>query len=328
MLVIGTGSSASYLYEVKMGVYEYNQAALEELSRGNFSKAQELLFENAQKNPCHGTYNNLGYYLCTEGLECKNGKVRNADILGMKYLLKAKQLRRTSVNLSNIATAIHLRLGTESKKGANPDDIYSFQNAYVCLKEAVLLHPSDETEYNMLRFLYLMDQDVNAIVKPLEQLITKNLCQDSVNFYLSLLCKASCFEKCLTVLEECRYLLDEMDLLTYFCLCGEYEKGADLYDDIVCSTFYLGEEYSAMMLECLVRSDRKKQMASFLDFVKRQEAGLVYPSQKEWMGKIPNDQAELLQYTNTVISRYRYVPQYRTPCGYFGCKEHGTEEII
>lgn len=309
-------------------IYEYNHAALEELSKGNFKKAQELFFENAKKNPCHGTYNNLGYYLCTEGLECKNGKVRNADILGMKYLLKAKQLRITSVNLSNIATAIHLRLGTEPKKGANPDTIYSFQNAYTCLKEAVLLHPSDETEYNMLRFLYLMDQDANTILRPLEKLITKILCQDSINFYLFLLCKASCFEKCFMVLNEYRYLLDEIDLLTYFCLCGKYEKGADLFDDIICSKFYFEEEHSAMMLECLMRSDRKKQMDSFLDFVKRQEASLVYPSKKEWISKIPKDQTKLLQYTNTVISRYRYVPQYRIPCGYFGCKEHETEEFF
>lgn len=311
-----------------MDIYEYNQAALEALSRGNFSKAQELFFENAKKNPCHGTYNNLGYYLCTEGLECRNGKVRNADLLGMRYLLKAKRLCKTFINLSNIATAIHLRLGGELKDSVNPNDIYSLQHAYVCLKEAVLLHSSDETEYNILRFLYLLDNDTTAIINSLERLITKIPCQDSINFYLYLLCKASCFEKCLRVLEEYRYLLDEMDLLTYFCLCGKYEEGANLYDDNICSKFYFGEEHSAMMLECLVRSEHKKQAAFFIDFVKKQEASLGYPSKKKWINEIPNDQVKLLQYTNTVISSYRYIPQYRMPCGYFGCKEHEMEEII
>ena len=66
---------------------EINQKAMDALRRQNFAEAQHLFFENAKRNPSHKTYNNLGYYLISEGLECKGGKVRNALKLGIKYLI-------------------------------------------------------------------------------------------------------------------------------------------------------------------------------------------------------------------------------------------------
>ena len=59
----------------KIMVNKINRSALDELSKHNWKIAQKMLFDNAKKHPCHETFNNLGYYLCTEGLECKNNKV-------------------------------------------------------------------------------------------------------------------------------------------------------------------------------------------------------------------------------------------------------------
>ena len=66
-----------------------NQEALQALEDLNYSVAQACFFENAKRVPCHETFNNLGYYLITEGLWCKNNNARNALALGLKYLLKA-----------------------------------------------------------------------------------------------------------------------------------------------------------------------------------------------------------------------------------------------
>ena len=74
-----------------MTAKEINQAALENLKKQDWQSAQKLFFENARKNPSHKTYNNLGVFLITEGLTCRNGTSRNATKLGLKYLLKAAE---------------------------------------------------------------------------------------------------------------------------------------------------------------------------------------------------------------------------------------------
>lgn len=86
---------------------EINKKALLELDSGNWKEAQKLFFENAKNNPSHETLNNLGYYLCTEGLTCVNGKVRDAGILGMNYLIKASKMKNSVKNFCAIATAIY-----------------------------------------------------------------------------------------------------------------------------------------------------------------------------------------------------------------------------
>lgn len=88
---------------------ERNAAAMECLSKQDFAGAQKLFFDNAMTAPSHETYNNLGYFLCTEGLECRSGKTRYAGKLGFSYLLKAEKLKCTSVNQSNIAGELEKR---------------------------------------------------------------------------------------------------------------------------------------------------------------------------------------------------------------------------
>ena len=82
---------------------------MECLSKQDFAGAQKLFFDNARTAPSHETYNNLGYFLCTEGLECRSGKTRYAGKLGFSYLLKAEKLKCTSVNQSNIAGELEKR---------------------------------------------------------------------------------------------------------------------------------------------------------------------------------------------------------------------------
>ena len=86
-----------------------NAEALEILSQGNFIGAQRKFQINAKKHPGHQTFNNLGQYYFTEGLEMKNGKVRNADTLGIYQLKKAEKLQQTPLNLTNLGVAYYER---------------------------------------------------------------------------------------------------------------------------------------------------------------------------------------------------------------------------
>ena len=129
---------------------EINETALDLLSKQDFTNAQNLFFKNAKENPSHETYNNLGYYLVSEGLICKNGTFRNAYKLGIKYLLKAANLKDSVVNLCALAKAIdyELRIVPKSRKEA------LYQQSYKYLNKAIEIEFSDELKYNCVRLMF------------------------------------------------------------------------------------------------------------------------------------------------------------------------------
>ena len=299
-----------------------NQEALQALEDLNYSVAQACFFENAKRVPCHETFNNLGYYLITEGLWCKNNNARNALALGLKYLLKACELRITPINLCAIATAIHygIEKGRENHLG-----IYTYQNAYAALNHAVKLQYTNETEYNRLRFLYLCDMKSMEVLNGMKRLIEHFVCPDSVYFYLFLLCLHDQFDECLKAIPRYRHMLDEADLMTFYCICGEYQKGAVLFE-VIQKQFCLDEERTAMMVECLTRNNMTDKIHQYQATVveQNQETKGLFP----WLSSC----GELVfgatlaagEYRQGLISNYQVIPAYIHQCCYFGCRKHGN----
>nr|WP_319489345.1 hypothetical protein [uncultured Caproiciproducens sp.] len=79
-----------------------NDIALQMISIRNFSAAQYNFRQNAKKNPSFLTFNNLGVYYITEGIELPNGKVHSARKLGLKYLKRAEAYSQSQLNLMAI----------------------------------------------------------------------------------------------------------------------------------------------------------------------------------------------------------------------------------
>ena len=306
-----------------MNTFEINHQALNELSKQNWMEAQRLFFDNAKKNPTHETYNNLGYYLCTEGLECSNGKTRNAELLGMKYLLKAANISTSVRNLSAIATAIDLRLKYCNHKKI--EEVYTYQNAYKALDKAVKMRYSHEIEYNRLRFLYLSDMQSQTVLDDIRTLITNFQCEESITFYLYVLCIHHHFEECIQSIKKYQSYIDRADYMILNCLCGEYEQGINCLQD-VCRNTSLGELDSAVIIESLIKLGRFKQAKLYADHVIEYESGIKYHGKDHWYIRVFDDLVRSTDYRRKLISQYRYNPVYLTPCCYFGCEKHGNPD--
>ena len=309
-----------------MNVCEMNHQALEALEDRNYQKAQELFYENARTHPCHETYNNLGYYLYTEGIEYARGryKYRSAQYLGMKYLVKAEALRPSVVNLCNIATVIDLGLRSRDEE---IDGFYSYRRGFEALDKALRLAYSDELAYNRLRFLYLWQKNHTEVLTSLEELVKTFPCEQTVEFYLAVLCVHGCFEKCYRKMEEYGAYIDDMDRMIYYCLGGEYLKGAALFDAVRNLNYHFGEDYAAIVTECLVNAGRFEQAEEFAAEVIETEKGYDWRARGQWPPKMFENLKQSTEYRRQVIRDYTFVPEYLTPCGYFGCTRHGNPDI-
>ena len=82
-----------------------NQSALESLAKNDFYQAQITFRDNAKRNPCFITLNNLGVFYVHEGIAMENGRMRSAVKQGIKLLVKAGSFRMSGSNLAAIARA-------------------------------------------------------------------------------------------------------------------------------------------------------------------------------------------------------------------------------
>lgn len=301
-----------------MNQIKINSAALDNLSKQNFAEAQSLFFENARNTPSHETYNNLGYFLCTEGLECKNGRVRNADKLGLSYLLKAEKLNTTSVNQSNIAGELEKQRAFEfSKTGIDAAEICN--EALRHAETAVRLKYSNELEYNRLRFLFLCDKRKIDVLNGMKELVCRFENDDAVEFLLNLYCLHSEFNNCLRLISEYRDRLDAYCLLSLYCRCGDFDSGAALCVKVY-EQFVPDDTIVAMMAECLINTGEYSR-ADMLR-VELENNAPEYCDTDKFLTvvKMAFNSSE---YRKTVIQNYCYRPGYMVQCGYFGCKIHG-----
>ena len=307
-----------------MNAFERNEKALDILSKGKFLQAQQLFFENARMAPSHETYNNLGWYLFTEGLECKNGKVRNAEKLGTYYLQKAESIRHTSVNLNNIAYVMEIQRNLAyCQTGVESRDIC--RAAYEYTEKALQLKYSNEAEYNRLRFLYLCDSRSTEVLSGLEKLSGQFDEPDCIEFLLNVLCIHARLHECLERLAQYRDKLDELCLMSLYCICGEYEKGAGL-----CGRIY--EKYAlrpvdiAMLADCLIRSGQPEK-ALTLKQAWQEDAAPETKKAAQAFCREADRIFDSAAYRAELIQGYRFRPPVIPLCGYFGCKRHGTPAV-
>ena len=300
-----------------MNYIDLNKQALEALYKGNFTLAQNLFYENAKSLPSHETYNNLGWYLYTEGLCCKNDKVRNAEKLAMHYLLKAKSLKLTSINLNNIANVLEGQRNYTCC-GTGVENVELSYAAYQNTDLAVTLKYSDEAEYNRLRFLYLCDMQNVDVLLGLKVLIEKFNDIDCIEFWLNVLCIHEQFDECLKTVEQYQKDFNEMSLFLIYYLCGEYKKASDFIEDVI-KKFSLHFVHKAMIIDCLEKSGNSQKVIDVKCLLTSE-----YIDDNKKVPKELNQLFDNENYRTELTKSYRYKPPFITLCGYFGCRKHQT----
>ena len=301
-----------------MNAREINKKALEFLSKQNWEKAQQLFFFNAKKNPSHETYNNLGFYLVTEGLLCRNGKTRNALKLGTKYLLKAECKKTSIVNTCAIVKAIDysLRDMPEDKEA-----LYKRAGEYI--KKALTESYSDVLQYNFLRFSYLTNQYNTNLISLTRDLVKRNPCTESASLYFELCRANNLIYEGLECIENYGIFLDDIELIMFYSKVGLYERGYSLCDGI-CKQYSIDEFVASAIIECCLNTDRLTEAEIYTNKIKEAENCTNFLNKEEWCGEVFGNLMKNDKHRKIRIDTYRSCPPLIDLCCYFGCSIHKT----
>lgn len=301
-----------------------NRQALACLDEQRWEDAQKLFFENAKKNPSHQTYNNLGFYLITEGLTLKNGKTRNAWKLGFKYLLRAESLEISLINAAAIAKAMELRLIC-----TNEDITRLLNDVCAHLEKVRELDFTHALQYNYLRYRYLSEPQNERLLSDVRNFVEKHPFEENVSLYFCLLKANGMVEDCLKCISDYadKYsaFFDEAELIMFYARYGFYERGYELCKPL-CEKYGINKFLASAIIECCVNTNRFSEALVYADKIQKEMAC----SEKEnWRANVFGNLSDSTSYRKELINSYSYHfwPPFIEICGYFGCASHGNEWI-
>lgn len=301
-----------------------NQQALAFLNEQRWKDAQKLFFENAKENPSHQTYNNLGFYLITEGLTLKNGKTRNAWKLGFKYLLRAESYRASLTNAAAITKAIELRL-----LHTNEDKTSLFRAACEHLENARELDFTHTLGYNYLRYRYLLNPRDERLLSDVRNFVQKRPFAESVILFFCLLKANGMVEDCLKCISDYadKYsaFFDEAELIMFYAQYGFYEYGYNLCKPL-CEKYDINKFLASAIIECCLNTNHFNEAITYANKIQEDKAC----SEKEnWCAKVFCNLSDSSSYRKELINSYSYHfwPPFVELCGYFGCTSHGNKWI-
>ncbi len=296
---------------------EINSKALNELEKLNFAEAQKLFFKNARKYPSYQTYNNLGYYLISEGLLCKNGETKNAITLGVKYLLKSSEMCFSETNVRAIVRAIDFKLRKATRNERNL--LYTY--AREILRKALSIQYSDELQYNYLSFCCLSEPQNESILQDARKLVKRYKNTESVELYFELLRINSLKDEGLWCIANYGNYLDEVDLLMFYTKFEMYEKAYELCESVY-NRFVTDKFISSAIIESCVHTKHFEEAKSFAlqisDSEKDSEAN------NKWYKSTFDNLHTASAYRKKQIEAYKFFPSIIHRCGYFGCERHRT----
>ena len=300
-----------------MTAQQINGKALDNLSSQHWMNAQKLFFMNMKKHPSHQTYNNLGYYLISEGLICKNGKTRNALKHGMKYLFKASKMETSVINMCAIVKAIDYQLRTAKEDEKSP--LYAY--ACSCLKKAISIECSNTLQYNYLRFSYLLEPHNENILLEIRNLVHKFTSVETVSLYLELLCDNFLIDEGLECIETYGDFLDEVDLLMFYAKFGLYEKGYVLCETI-CNVYNIDARIASAIIECCVNTFHLQEAKKYAEQIEEMEKEKQHINKENWCQYAFGNTESSTNYRKIKIAEYKYIPPVIDRCCYFGCNLH------
>lgn len=302
-----------------MNAKEMNEIALDHLMKQNWQMAQHFLFKNARKHPSHETYNNLGNFLIHEGIICKNGKIRSAQKLGMKYLLRALEMKSTSTNLCSIAKAYDfaLRSVTDMSKES------LVQKMYHLLTVAYSITASSETLYNILRLKILTKVHNETIIEDIKMLLTEFTCEESVRLYFEMLRFYSLYDEGLCCIAQYGEYLSEVDLLLFYAKYKKYNEGYCLCDT-VCNQYSPDKYTSAAIIECCVNTNHLEEARLYAKHITEIEDTISCTKKDNWYRLVFTNLNTSEKSRCDLIAEYLSIPPFVDTCCYFGCPIHKT----
>lgn len=298
-----------------------NAEALEILSQGNFIGAQRKFQINAKKHPGHQTFNNLGQYYFTEGLEMKNGKVRNADTLGIYQLKKAEKLQQTPLNLTNLGVAYYERAKYITY---SPSD---YEAALEYFTRANELKTASWRLYNMAACLWRLEryEEASAVLKRLcsdypKEKIRRECATGAMAPYAFSLLKTHRSEQWGQLLKtkiQCSEKdMEIYDRFTLFYLGGKLEQATVLCTQImneILKEWQPNLSVLAMLIDCAIQHSLFENWQMLMKYLSENSR-----ENNRILRKLVKDE----QFRMKTIQSFHYEMGMTYPCGYFGCPKH------
>ena len=290
-------------------VESVNEAALEALSQNEVYQAQTLFRQNAKKNPCFMTFNNLGVFHVFEGLVKSDNSVHGATKLGVGYLKKAEAYQKSNLTLSAFGSVCF--------------DAKDYKEASEYFKQACELNPDYASIYNCGVSYYMQGEYGEAVQwfqKALGICDGDDYSETFIPYAFSLLYSnrkefLAAFHKMLKVKDESM----------------EWEKFIFAYfaDDLLMTEsqiepmlkhFSIDLHDMAIVFDCLLKLGKGEKAAEYLK--KKVEA--LEESDYNMRPEINRMKKALFQadYRAKLISEYRHKIPLIKQCCYYGCKQH------
>lgn len=295
-----------------MNCKEINQAALKFLKRGEWNNAQVLFFQNVREYPSHKTYNNLGNYLICEGLACKNGNVRNAWNIGMKYLKLAAELETSAVNLCAMAKAFNYKLRGMSSAEKQP----LYQQIMDLITAANDILPTNESLYNILRLKVLLHSYDKQIIDQARALLKTFICEESVRLYFELLRFYSMYDEGTQCIHRYADYLPEDDILLFYAKFHRYDDGYGLCG-VVMDQYFPNKYIAAAVLECCIHTNHLEQAYSYTRQISELIRSVPRLTKDKWEDVILSDISTPNLERNALIQEYQAIPAFLETDGYF-----------
>lgn len=283
---------------------QINKDALEAWGAADFSTAFTLFKRNAEENPCHLTLNNFGKFCCDEGQLQKNGRWRSAKSVGLRYMIKASQMERRSLNLFNIATVLY-SLGRVGE-------------AFLYFQDAFTIEPTSTTQYNIGVCLltsgnYEEAEKIFSLLKKkdVSEILSHGGVDPAVPY---------AFSQCLTNVHLGTLDTEQIESLpatgdekiALFYLCGNFRSVIE-YSPIILSEWHLEDSLIAMIFDSI---DKENHLAE----EKKVEVLKLISSNYKEMKTL----ASCADERDKCIKQFTYVPPLAELCGYYGCPVHNT----
>ncbi len=299
---------------------EINMRALGLLASQDLITSQKLFFENARRNPSYQTYNNLGFFLLTEGLTDKNGRTRNAEKLATKYLLKSLDIKETATNHCAIATLMNFMI--RALRSIN-DECSLYRKMALHLERATKLSSDFDIQYNLLRSKFALDYDIDTLLPEIRAIVSKKHCEETVILYLEALIKGAYYEEGLMCIEKYKQHLDDWDLFEFYTRTKMYQKALELCEPII-ERFSVEYFEASAIIECCVNTGNFEKARLYAGMIWEREAGYDYVREDDKMSIILDNLDESSSFRREILNEAHRMPPFMDMCCYFGCDKHGV----
>lgn len=286
-----------------------NEAALEALSQNEVYQAQTLFRQNAKKNPCFITFNNLGVFHVFQGLVTADNSVHRATKLGVGYLKKAETYQKSNLTLSALGSVCF---------GAK-----DYEEASEYFRQAYELKSDYASIYNCGASYYMQGEYGEAVQwfqKALAICDGDDYSETSIPYVFSLLYSNRkeffvAFHKMFIVKDESMEW--EKFIFAYF---ADDLLMAESQIEPMLKHFSIDLHDMAIVFDCLLKLGKGEKAAEYL----KQKVEALEESDYNMRPEINRMKKALFQadYRTKLISEYRYKIPLIKQCCYYGCKQH------